>query len=45
LAYILAVPAGWGVNGVFIAMLIAFSTLAVVSTLIFRRGRWKATRV
>jgi putative MATE family efflux protein len=45
LAYVLAVPAGWGVNGVFMAMLIAFSTLAVVSTLIFRRGRWKTTRV
>jgi putative MATE family efflux protein len=45
LAYVLAVPAGWGVNGVFVAMLIAFSTLAVVSTLIFRRGRWKTTRV
>lgn len=45
LAYTLAVPLGWGVNGVFIAMLIAFSSLAVVSSLIFRQGKWKTTRV
>jgi len=33
-----------GPRGVFIAITIAFSTLAVVSALVFRRGRWK-TRV
>ena len=41
LAYVLAVALGWGPHGVFISMTIAFSTLAVVSGLVFRRGRWK----
>lgn len=41
LAYVLAVVLGWGPRGVFISMTIAFSTLAVVSGLVFRRGRWK----
>ena len=44
LAYTLAVVFGIGPRGVFIAMMIAFSTLAVVSGIVFRRGRWK-TRV
>lgn len=44
LAYVLGVALGWGPQGVFISMTIAFSTLAVVSGLVFRRGRWK-TRV
>jgi hypothetical protein len=30
---------------VYWAVMIAFSTLAVVSALIFRRGRWKLKRV
>ena len=34
-----------GVRGVFLAITIAFSTLAVVSFLVFRRGRWKTTKV
>jgi len=41
LAYILGVALGWGPHGVFISMTVAFSTLAVVSGLVFRRGRWK----
>ncbi|HVS81158.1 MAG TPA: MATE family efflux transporter [Pyrinomonadaceae bacterium] len=44
LAYVLAITFGMGPRGVFIAITIAFSTLAVVSGLVFRRGRWK-TRV
>ena len=44
LAYALAIIFGLGPRGVFLAMLIAFSTLAVVSAFIFRKGRWK-TRV
>ncbi|HEX5876061.1 MAG TPA: MATE family efflux transporter [Pyrinomonadaceae bacterium] len=44
LAYVLGVVLGFGPRGVFIAMMIAFSTLAVVSAAVFRRGRWK-TRV
>ena len=45
LAYVLAVPLGRGPNGVFFAMMIAFSSLAVVSALIFRRGKWQTVRV
>lgn len=41
LAYALAVVFGFGPRGVFLAVTIAFSTLAVVSALVFKRGRWK----
>ncbi len=44
LAYVLAVTLGWGPQGVFVSIAIAFSTLAVASAVLFRRGRWK-TRV
>lgn len=44
LAYVLAIGMGYGPTGVFVAITIAFSLLAVVSALMFRRGRWK-TRV
>jgi putative MATE family efflux protein len=36
---------GWGPNGVFLAMTLSFSALAVISGLIFRRGRWKLKHV
>ena len=42
LAYLLSVRFGMGPRGVFIAITIAFSTLAVASALVFRRGKWKA---
>ncbi len=45
LAYVLAKPIGLGPRGVFVAITIAFSTLAVISLLMFRRGRWKEVRV
>jgi Na+-driven multidrug efflux pump len=45
LAYALAHPLGWGPAGVFAAITIAWSTYAVVSAVIFRRGRWKCKRV
>ena len=41
LAYVLSVWLGMGPKGVFAAITIAFSTLAVVSAIVFRRGRWK----
>jgi len=41
LAYVLSVKAGMGPRGVFVAMMVAFSTLAVVSAAVFRLGRWK----
>ena len=45
LAYVLAIVLGIGPRGVFLAITIAFSTLAVVSALVFRRGNWKAKAV
>lgn len=41
LAYLLAHSAGFGPTGAFWAITVAFSSLAVVSGLLFRRGRWK----
>jgi Na+-driven multidrug efflux pump len=45
LAYVLAVRAGMGPRGVFLAITIAFSTLAVVGGILFRRGKWKEKKV
>lgn len=44
LAWFLAFPLGMGPNGVFLAIAIAFSTLAVVSGALFKRGSWKTAR-
>ncbi len=41
LAYLLAYYFELGPNGVFWAITVAFSVLAVVSALIFKRGKWK----
>lgn len=41
-AYLLAGPLGMGPRGVFLSIVLAFSTLAVASVVLFRRGRWKA---
>ena len=45
LAWLLAIHFEMGPQGVFIAMTVAFSTLAVVSGVIFRRGWWKTRKV
>ena len=45
LAYLLARPAGLGPLGAFIAIAVAFSGLALVSAVLFRRGRWKSKLV
>ncbi len=45
LAYVLAFHTTLGPRGVFLAITVAFSTLAIVSALIFRRGKWKAKMV
>src|SRR5438270_1234240 len=41
LGYTLAVIFHFGPRGVFLAITIAFSTLAIVSAIFFRRGKWK----
>ena len=45
LAFLLALYLGLGPLGVYLAVTIAFSTVAVVSAIIFKRGRWKLKRV
>jgi Na+-driven multidrug efflux pump len=45
LAWLLANYFSVGALGVFIAIPIAFSSLAIVSALVFRQGRWKLQRV
>lgn len=45
LAYILARPAGLGPSGVFWSIAIAFSSMSLVSALLFRRGTRKLKRV
>jgi len=45
LGWVLARPLGMGPTGVFVAVLVAFSTTAVVSVLLFRRGTWKRKKV
>jgi putative MATE family efflux protein len=45
LAYVLALSAGLGAQGVFLAITISESTTALVGVLVFRRGRWKQQKV
>jgi putative MATE family efflux protein len=45
LAYLLARVWDFGPQGVFLAITIGYSTLALVSVVLFKRGRWKLRRV
>jgi len=45
LGWLLARTFGFGPTGVFLAITIAFSTLAVVSAILFKRGHWKTGKV
>ncbi|MBZ5596162.1 MAG: MATE family efflux transporter [Acidobacteriia bacterium] len=45
MAYSLSRLAGFGPNGVFAAITIAESTLAVVAIVFFRRGKWKKQKI
>jgi Na+-driven multidrug efflux pump len=45
IAYVLAKVLGFGPRGVYLAVAVAFSTLAVVSAVLFRRGKWKSRTV
>lgn len=44
-AYWLTRAGGFGPDGVFWAIAVAYSTMAVISAVLFRRGRWKLKRV
>ena len=41
LAYALAATAGFGPNGVFVAIVTGETLLTVLAVLVFRRGRWR----
>ena len=45
LAWVLAYPVWLGPTGVFIAVSVGFSMLAVVSAWLFSKGTWKTQRV
>ena len=45
LAYVLARVWDFGPEGVFVAITVGYSTLALVSVVLFRQGRWKLRRV
>ena len=45
LAYVLAMPFGLGAQGVFLAITLAESVLALVSIFFFRLGRWKEQQI
>lgn len=44
-AYFFAVATGMGPSGVFLAIMLAFSALAVMSIFVFRKGRWKTKAI
>jgi Na+-driven multidrug efflux pump len=44
-AYWAAIQAGLGPKGVFIAIALAESLMAVAGIIIFRRGKWKKMKV
>ncbi len=45
LAWILSQKTVLGANGAFVAIAVAFSTLALLSAILFRRGRWKTRHI
>ncbi|MGX5817942.1 MATE family efflux transporter [Chitinophaga lutea] len=45
LAYVLAIVIGWGPTGVYWAIVIAESVIAVTAVIVFRKGRWKKVKV
>ncbi len=45
LAWLLAMPFGWGPDGVFWAIAVGQLTLAVTGVLAFRRGTWRTREI
>jgi len=45
LAWLLAKPLGFGATGIFIAVPVSFSLLALLSGVLFKRGKWKLQKV
>src|SRR5215469_1255463 len=45
LAYVLAITAHMGANGVYISIVVAEAAIAAAGVLLFRRGRWKGQQI
>ena len=45
MAYLLAMRTDFGITGVYMAMTVAESLIAVVGVLVFRRGRWRTRKI
>jgi Na+-driven multidrug efflux pump len=45
MAYLLSTYLGWGTRGVYIAIAVCESVLAVLSIFIFKKGKWKRVQV
>jgi putative MATE family efflux protein len=45
LAYLLAITAGWGANGIFVAIMFSEIVLATACVHVFRKGKWKNINV
>jgi Na+-driven multidrug efflux pump len=45
LAWLLALKLGMGPHGVFLAIALAYTSVAVISAVLFKRGSWKTRRV
>ena len=45
LAYILSLPAGFNEKGVYMSIVFAESLLAVIALIVFRKGKWKKSKV
>jgi len=45
LAYLLAKNSGLGANGVYTAIVVAETLMAIVGIMIFRKGKWKTTKI
>lgn len=44
-AYLVAMQLGWGPKGIFIAISLAESLMAIAAIIIFRRGKWKTIKI
>ncbi len=44
-AYLVAIQLGWGPKGIFLAIALAESLMAIAAIIIFKRGKWKSVKV
>ena len=45
LAYVLSMYLDWGPTGVFVAIAVSQTLLAIINIILFRRGKWKGTSI